>query len=104
MPRMILAAAASFMMGVYPLAALAADQPAQNGPAVVQPTDPTAPTGSAENPIPKDDPVPASQADKLLPTDPGVVTNGPVPDTPANRAKYGQPMSKAGQAAKPAGN
>ena len=33
-----------------------------------------------------------------------VVSNGPVPDTPANRAKYGQPLSHAGRATKAAGN
>ena len=33
-----------------------------------------------------------------------VVTNGPVPDTAENRAKYGKPMSNAGKHSKPAGN
>ena len=33
-----------------------------------------------------------------------VVTNGPVPDTPENRARYGQPLSRAGRATTPAGN
>jgi hypothetical protein len=33
-----------------------------------------------------------------------VVSNGPVPDTRENRAKYGQPMSNAGRMTKPAGN
>ncbi len=33
-----------------------------------------------------------------------VVSNGPVPDTPANRAKYGRPMSRAGRHTQPAGN
>jgi hypothetical protein len=33
-----------------------------------------------------------------------VVTNGPVPDTAENRAKYGQPMSHAGKRSTPAGN
>ncbi len=33
-----------------------------------------------------------------------IVTNGPVPDTAANRAKYGGPMSHAGKMTKPAGN
>jgi hypothetical protein len=33
-----------------------------------------------------------------------VVSNGPVPDTPENRAKYGKPMSNAGRMTKPAGN
>lgn len=32
------------------------------------------------------------------------VTNGPVPDTPENRAKYGKPMSNAGKRTTPAGN
>lgn len=31
-------------------------------------------------------------------------TNGPVPDTAENRAKYGQPMSHAGKRTAPAGN
>jgi hypothetical protein len=33
-----------------------------------------------------------------------LVTNGPVPDTRANRAKYGQPDSNAGKNTRPAGN
>jgi hypothetical protein len=33
-----------------------------------------------------------------------LVTNGPVPDTVENRAKYGKPMSNAGRMTKPAGN
>jgi len=32
------------------------------------------------------------------------ITNGPVPDTPANRARFGQPMSHAGRQTQPAGN
>lgn len=36
--------------------------------------------------------------------DASVVSNGPVPDTPANRAKYGKPMSNAGKKSTPAGN
>jgi hypothetical protein len=32
------------------------------------------------------------------------VSNGPVADTPANRARYGQPMSNAGRRTTPAGN
>ena len=34
----------------------------------------------------------------------GVVTNGPVPDTAANRAKDGQPLSNGGRSTPPAGN
>jgi hypothetical protein len=33
-----------------------------------------------------------------------LITNGPVPDTPENRAKYGDPMSRAGKMTAPAGN
>lgn len=32
------------------------------------------------------------------------VTNGPVADTPENRAKYGAPMSRAGKRTSPQGN
>lgn len=32
------------------------------------------------------------------------VTNGPVPDTAENRAKYGQPLSRAGKMTRAAGN
>ncbi len=43
---------------------------------------------------------PASSVDGA----PQVITNGPVPDTQENRAKYGKPLSHAGKATKPAGN
>jgi hypothetical protein len=33
-----------------------------------------------------------------------LVTNGPVPDTPENRDKYGDPLSNAGKRTDPAGN
>jgi hypothetical protein len=33
-----------------------------------------------------------------------LVTNGPVPDTPENRARYGQPLSHAGRLTAPRGN
>ena len=33
-----------------------------------------------------------------------LVSNGPVPDTPENRAKYGQPLSHAGRMTKAKGN
>lgn len=32
------------------------------------------------------------------------VTNGPIADTPENRARYGQPLSRAGKAPKARGN
>ncbi|PHY19797.1 hypothetical protein [Caulobacter sp. BP25] len=36
--------------------------------------------------------------------DPNVVSNGPIADTTANRAKYGAPMSNAGKRTTPKGN
>lgn len=33
-----------------------------------------------------------------------LITNGAVPDTPENRARYGEPMSRSGQMTAPAGN
>jgi hypothetical protein len=36
--------------------------------------------------------------------DNALVTNGPVPDTPANRAKFGGPRSHGGKKTAPAGN
>ena len=42
---------------------------------------------------------PASRADGVV-----HVTNGPVPDTPDTRARYGAPMSNAGQTTAPAGD
>jgi hypothetical protein len=66
--------------------------------------DPAAPKGSTGNPIPESSPTPPAMAGALVASDPTVVSNGPVPDTKANRAKYGQPMSDTGRATKPAGN
>ncbi len=53
--------------------------------------------------------VPASSLTTTTMGAPGTVTtrtitNGPVPDTAENRAKYGQPMSRAGKRTAPAGN
>jgi hypothetical protein len=50
--------------------------------------------------IPEQTQTPASGATTVNAT----VTNGPIPDTPANRAKYGAPMSHAGRKTAPAGN
>ncbi|MDO1558523.1 hypothetical protein Q0812_03665 [Brevundimonas sp. 2R-24] len=40
----------------------------------------------------------------ILPPRTELITNGPVPDTPANRARYGGPNSRAGQMTAPRGN
>jgi len=48
--------------------------------------------------------VTSDQARALKTGDNTQVTNGPVPDTAANRARYGKPMSNAGKRTDPAGN
>jgi hypothetical protein len=48
--------------------------------------------------------VPAADLGAAKAGDPGIVSNGPVPDTPENRAKYGKPDSHAGKRTQPAGN
>jgi hypothetical protein len=68
---------------VPPAAADAAGNPAGNTPSV-----------------PDQAQTPASGATTVA----AVMTNGPIPDTPANRAKYGSPMSHAGKRSAPAGN
>ena len=48
--------------------------------------------------------MPPGQAHALQLGDNTLVANAPVADTPANRAKYGQPLSHAGKRTAPAGN
>ena len=84
-------------------AAAAPDQsmaaPPQGAPAAADVGANTASTG----PMPADQ-MPGGQASALSMGDNKLVTNGPVPDTAANRAKYGGPMSNAGRHTKPIGN
>jgi len=42
-------------------------------------------------------PTPAANAYTLKAGDPNVISNPPIPDTPANRAQFGKPMSNAGR-------
>ena len=66
---------------------------------------------AAADPLPEPAPVPPPAPSASSAAAPAAatfttqtVTNGPVPDTPENRAKYGQPMSRAGKATAPRGN
>lgn len=68
-------------------------------PASASVVDPTAPAV-----ILQDSPTPPENAWTLKAGDPNVVTNGPVPDTRENRARYGQPISNGGRRTTPAGN
>ena len=92
------------------LAGAASAQPADPAPAPA--TDSAAPAAT-----PSDTPAadangyntrPASGAPTDLTTakagDEGIVSNGPVPDTPENRAKYGKPDSNAGKHTSAKGN
>jgi hypothetical protein len=58
---------------------------------------------ASTGPIPADQ-LPQGQAAALASGDNHVVTNGPIPDTPANRARYGGPKSHGGRATPPVGN
>ncbi len=49
-------------------------------------------------------PTPADQAYTLKAGDPTVVSNAPIPDTRANRQRFGRPMSMTGRKTAPAGN
>lgn len=48
--------------------------------------------------------MPPGQVQALQNGDNTLVANAPVPDTPANRAKYGRPLSHGGKSTPPAGN
>lgn len=80
-----------------PMNPVSADQMAS--PASARAADPNAPAvvlGSS--------PTPPDQAWRLKAGDPSVVSNGPVPDTAENRARYGAPISNGGRMTRPAGN
>jgi len=65
---------------------------------VAIPPDPLANDLPGDSPVATSSPLGAQRAAAVT------VTNGPVPDTPANRALYGKPMSHAGRATDPSGN
>lgn len=75
----------------------AADQSAT--PASTMAVDPNAPAVILQS-----SPTPPDQAYRLKAGDPFVVSNGPVPDTAENRARYGAPLSNGGRQTTPAGN
>ena len=75
-------------------------------PIVAEPAVPT--TAFVATTVPSDVTAPASssvtyEAGNTTLTN-TMVTNGPVADTPENRAKYGQPMSQAGKRTSAKGN
>jgi hypothetical protein len=82
------------------------NQPAAGAPATNDAATPSAQSSGANTSgtILSADQVTPDQAQALQNGDNKLVSNGPVPDTPANRAKYGKPMSNAGKRTAPAGN
>lgn len=105
-------AAAAAVLALFAAPAMA--QPTQTSmqdPATAPATNeqPIAPaaTASGENAsdvVLQSSPTPPDQAYALKAGDPSVVSNAPVADTPANRARYGGPMSRTGKRTPPAGN
>lgn len=85
------------MAGAASAQAVAQAEPSQAAPDATA----AAPAGpAATTAVPDQVQTPAPAATVVAAT----VTNGPIPDTPANRAKYGGPMSHAGKKTQPAGN
>ena len=86
----------------------AAPPAAINDPSTLSPNPAVAPSAASTGTdtagvIPMSSQTPEAQA-LLKAGDANVVTNGPVADTPENRAKYGKPMSNAGKRSAPKGN
>jgi hypothetical protein len=99
---------------IPPLAGLVGLLIAARSPAQAQPDPPAPPTASPADAPPAVaaiDPTlvtagqaPPAQVQALASGDNRLVTNGPVPDTAANRAKFGPPLSHAGKKTAPTGN
>ena len=83
-------------------ATLATTATAQDQP--VAPTPPDAPAQPMADQTPVTPAMAAQPAPAGQTAQPTIVTNGPVADTPQNRAKYGRPLSHAGQRSHPVGN
>ena len=77
------------------------DQPTSAASATAAGTPAAATIGAGEV---ASSPTPADQAYLLKAGQPNVVSNGPVPDTAANRRLYGGPMSNAGRHTAPIGD
>ncbi len=118
--RLLIAAASAALMTSVAAAQDSAPTPPVNAPADAAgpPTSEAAPTDRSGYNARAGASADASAAQPALPAsssalgdtttlkagDTGVVSNGPVLDTPENRAKYGSPDSHAGKRTPPAGN
>ena len=97
-------AAVALAMGTAAIAQSYGGEPAQGAPAATQADPANAAGANVAATVVTPDSAPPAQVAALQNGDNTTVTNGPVPDTPANRAKYGKPMSHAGRRTAPAGN
>ncbi len=79
------------------------DSPLLNGSAAAA-SSAASDASANEAAIPLSSPTPADQQSGLTADSPSVVSNGPVADTPENRAKYGAPLSNAGKHTPARGN
>ncbi|MHB8529059.1 MAG: hypothetical protein ACYC8V_06050 [Caulobacteraceae bacterium] len=118
--RILIAAAAAALLAA-PIGAIAQPQDYQSDSMSAPSPSDSSMSGQPVNPPPSAMPaesagvntsgqtLPASamspeQAQALQNGDNSLVTNGPIPDTPANRARYGGPRSRGGRLTAPAGN
>jgi len=107
------AASAAALLLAGAASAQPADTPAATAAPAEAPAPPPAPAPAAE---PAQAPVtgynakadssafPGAEVATAKAGDPGIVSNGPVADTPENREKYGMPDSRKGKRTRPAGN
>jgi hypothetical protein len=102
-------AALALMAGAAHAQTAPASPPAATPDASPKPMDSATTTSAA--PAPMTEPAaapaattPAASSNASAVVSVATVTNGPVADTPENRAKYGQPMSRAGKRTTPKGN
>lgn len=102
------------VLPIAAMAALAAGTAAAQTPAAGGTSDQATATSAAQAASPASatigaggvtsSPTPADEAFRLKAGDPTVISNNPVPDTPANRRLYGGPMSNAGRHTAPSGD
>jgi hypothetical protein len=94
------AAALGLLVAALPLPAICQADPAGAAPPAVATS-----TAVALDPmVVTPDTAPPAQVAALAGGDNRVVTNGPVADTAANRAKFGGPLSRSGRKTRAAGN
>ena len=102
---LVIATAAIALLGGAAFAQTPAPMPGDHMPADKMPAKPTVSvTSTTETPAPAATSSASDVSAGVTTFTNLMVTNGPVPDTAENRAKYGQPMSNAGKRTAAKGN